>query len=274
MSATSEERFELLIGQAMSAPVSGWRFPFLDERLVRVPQSWDYVAAARALLKASRSAVDHGTGGGEILLDTGVVPPRLVATEAYPPNVAVAQRHLQPVGAWVVQVSAETHNSLGPGANNEVPSRRLPFRDEAFDLFMCRNGAFCAGEVFRLLCPGGQLVHQSGMVGPPRPGHRSLRDYFEPTPTGPGAGGWLVRESTLEAGFLVLDYREELARTMYLDIGAVVFALRMAPWTIGSFGDTELRERRGRLLELHEQIESDGPLVTAGTAIFLHASKP
>ncbi len=147
MSRTSEERFELLIGQAMSAPVSGWRFPFLDERLVRVPQSWDYVAAARALLKDSSSAIDHGTGGGEILLDTGVIPPRLVATEAYLPNVAVAQRHLQPVGAWVVQVSAETHNSLGTGANNEVPSRRLPFRDEVFDLFMCRNGAFCAGEV-------------------------------------------------------------------------------------------------------------------------------
>ncbi|MGH9226122.1 MAG: SAM-dependent methyltransferase [Acidimicrobiales bacterium] len=262
--------FQALVAQAMAAPVVGWRFPFLEERLVREPPSWDYAGLARTLLVSAATAVDHGTGGGEVLRDLGVVPPLLVATEAFPPNVAVAAGLLGPAGACVAQVSGETHNSSGPGEDNAHPARRLPFRDSAFDVFLCRNGAFCAAEAFRMLRPSGHLLHQSGLVGPRRAGEVTLRDYFVPGAPD-GWGPWPVRDRLLDAGFVLLDYREELTRILYLDIAAVVFALRMVPWTVGEF---RLDDHRSRLFELHRQIARDGPLVTASTGVYAHAVRP
>lgn len=261
--------FDGLIAAAMEAPISGWRFPFLEERLVREAPSWDYVVAARTLLDGATTAIDHGTGGGEILSDIGVAPRLLIATGAHPPNVGVAAARLRPLKAWVVQVSGQTHDSRGPGVDGTSAARRLPFRDSWLDVFLCRNGAFCANEVFRLLRTGGHLLHQSGRWGPPRPGEISLRDYFLPVRTWQGEP-WPVRDALLDAGFLVQDYREELTRNLYVDIAAVVFTLRMVPWTVGDF---RLEEHRDRLLELHRQIDRDGHLVTASTAVYVHATK-
>lgn len=261
--------FDALVAAAMEAPISGWRFPFLEERLVRESPSWNYLVEARSLLRGATTALDHGTGGGEVLSDIGVVPRLLVATEAHPPNVAVAAARLRPIKASVVQVSDQTHNSRGPGAERASAARRLPFRDGWLDVFLCRNGAFCASEAFRLLRAGGHLLHQSGRWGPPRRGETSLRDYFLRTRPWQGEQ-WSVRDDLLEAGFLIEDYREELARILYLDIAAVVFTLRMTPWTVGEF---ELEGHRDRLLELHRAIQRDGPLVTASSAIYVHAIK-
>ncbi len=80
-----------------------------------------------------------------------------------------------------------------------------------------------------------------------------------------------MRDRLLGAGFLLLDYREEMTCIMYLDIAAVVLALRMVPWTVGEF---RLDEHRSRLFELHRQIARDGPLVTASTGVFAHAVRP
>lgn len=262
--------FEALVAAAMAAPLEGWRFPFLDERLERDAPSWDWAATGGELLRDARTAMDHGTGGGEVLADVlaaaGRVPALTIATEGYPPNVAVASRRLRPLGVSVVHIHGGTFNSHGPGP----ATRRMPFVDGWLDAFLIRNGAFCPIEVFRMLRPGGRLLFQAGMVGPPRPGHVELRDQLGST-FDPGWGEWDVRATVLAAGFQVDDYREQLLCTRYLDIAAVVFSLRMVPWAVGPFS---LEQHEGRLRELHEQIERDGPLVTGSTALFLRATRP
>ncbi|HJV08802.1 MAG TPA: hypothetical protein VJ653_03950, partial [Acidimicrobiales bacterium] len=168
--------FEALVAAAMAAPIEGWRFPFLEERIERDEPSWDWTAMAADVVRGARTALDHGTGGGEVLADVlaaaGSVPALTVATEGYPPNVAVAAQRLGPLGVAVVHVHGGTFNSHGPGP----ASRRMPFFDGWLDAFLVRNGAFCPAEVFRLLRPGGRLQFQSGLVGPRRPGQVELQE--------------------------------------------------------------------------------------------------
>jgi SAM-dependent methyltransferase len=265
----SRERFDALVEEALVAPVSGWQFPFLEQRIEREQPSWDYPGTARALLANADTALDHGTGGGEVLANLGVVPHVLIATESFAPNVAVAARCLRPLGAYVVQVHGDTHDSRGPGEDNSVPARRQPFRDCWLDVFLVRNCAFCPADVYRMLRRGGRLLYQGGQVDAPRPGQRSLRDYFH-TDYETGWGCWQVRDTVLAAGFEIVDYREQLTRVVYRDIAAVVFALRMSPWTVGPFNIDAHRER---LYELHQQIDRNGGLVTSWTSLFLHARK-
>lgn len=169
--------------------------------------------------------------------------------------MGVAAARLRALKAQVVHVSDQTHDSRGPDNDGARAARRLPFRDSWLDVFLGRNGAFCASEAFRLLRAGGHLLHQSGRWGPPRRGEISLRNYLLSAQAWDGEP-WRVRDDLIEAGFLVQDYREELTRTLYLDIAAVVFSLRMAPWTVGEF---RLEDHRGRLLELHRGSSATAP---------------
>jgi hypothetical protein len=66
------------------------------------------------------TVVDLQTGGGEMLSKLPCMPRLLVATEGWPPNLAVAARRLRARGAYVVATHADR------------PS--LPFRDESVDL--------------------------------------------------------------------------------------------------------------------------------------------
>ena len=65
------------------------------------------------------------------------------------------------------------------------------------------------------------------------------------------------------AGLTVTDLRAESLRTEFRDVGAVVYFLRKVIWIVPGF-TVELY--RARLLELHEQIQRDGPFVADDAA--------
>ena len=260
--------FEELIRAAVAEPVSGWRFPFLDGRRVFDELSWDYTALARDLMASADRTLDHGTGGGEVLADIGVARELTIATEAYPPNVPVARERLEPLGVRVVQVEHGTFDTRGPDA--EHPDRRMPFEDGSFDLVLGRNVAFSSAEIFRILRPGGRVLTQMGRVGERRPGDVGLEDHF------PGVEvtswpSWSLTEHLDKAGFVIEEYREQLHRTHFHDIGALVYFLRTVPWAIPDF---TVEKYRDRLLQLHERIEAEGSLFTSGYALFAQATKP
>ncbi|MEX0948659.1 MAG: hypothetical protein WD296_07625 [Acidimicrobiia bacterium] len=263
-----DAQFEALIAEAMAAPVSGWRFTFLEERMRVERPSWNYESLARGLLQRSRRAIDHGTGGGEVLADLGVVPSLLVATEAYAPKASLAAARLSSLGASVVRVEPDTFDSRGP-IDPLTTKRRLPFRAAWADAFLARHSAFSPNEAFRVLQPGGELLYQGGLVSGRRPGHVQLRDHMG-SDYDPGWGEWEIRGTVLDAGFELLDYREQLLATHYLDIAAVVFELRKAPWAVGQF---VLDDHRERLRELHDRICRDGYLRTTWTSVLVHARK-
>ena len=98
-----------------------------------------------------------GTGGGEWLAALPVHPPLTVASEAWPPNVAVAARTLRAIGGCVVQDEGALDNDeqlvVAAARAPAVPRRRLPPGREP-------ARGVRRGEVARVLAPGGVFLTQ------------------------------------------------------------------------------------------------------------------
>ena len=96
----TDDEFERLISEALQAPFSGWDFSWLEGRLVQTAgphDELDYERRAREAVSKATAVLDLGTGGGELLSRLAPFPPIAIATEAYPPNVAVAASRLPPL---------------------------------------------------------------------------------------------------------------------------------------------------------------------------------
>lgn len=219
--------FDALIREALDEPVSGWAFPFLDGRKTSDGLTWDYSELARVLVHEADAVLDHGTGGGEVLAGLGRPHGRMIATEAYARNVPVARRTPGPLGVDVVQVSEQTFDTRGPTA--EHPDRRMPFDDASFDLVLARNVAFSSTEILRILRPGGHFLTEMGRAGAPRPGEVRLSHHFPDVKTNDWPA-WSLLDHLNGAGFVIEEYREQLGRTHFHDIGALVYFLRTVPW--------------------------------------------
>jgi len=162
---TSDE-FERLVSEALQAPFSGWDFSWLEGRRVQTGGPYgklDYERRAKEAIAKATAVLDLGTGGGELLSRLAPFPPVAIATESYPPNVAVASRRLAPLGVKVIWTDPGCHDSRGPQPQNRWPQRRLPFADATFDLVLVSSVSFCPREVYRVLKSGGTpLTSQAG----------------------------------------------------------------------------------------------------------------
>lgn len=239
-----------------SAPFSGWDFSRLDGRVVEDQPPWSYLDVVRDALAGARSLLDLGTGGGEVLSQLrDAFPPRVVATEAWAPNVVVARERLGPLGVEVVPYEAtET-------------SAKLPFQDRSFDVVISRHEAYEATEVARVLTDRGrfvtQQVHAQSLA--------ELRGLFgEPVPFPHVTADGLCSE--LRDAGLVIDRAEEWHGTMtFRDVGAIVYFLKNVPWEAPGFSvarDLAVLER------LQRRIERDGTLGFANGSLIIVARKP
>ena len=87
-------------------PFAGWDFSYLDGRLTEEREHWSYLDRAAELMRGSSSVIDMDTGGGETLLRLREHwPARVVATEDYPPNFALASERLSNQGVEVVKAA-------------------------------------------------------------------------------------------------------------------------------------------------------------------------
>ena len=279
-------RFEDLLAEGESVPVEGWDFSWFagreagsqHPRATEGRPPWGYarllghrLAALAALAGVpGAAALDLQTGGGEVLaaavstgLSTGLssgpaASPTLVATEFWPPNVAVAERNLAPLGARVVAV---------PG-----PDSDLPFPDASFDLVTSRHPVSVRwDEVARVLKPGGSYFSQD--VGHPSVGE--LTEFMmgprpEPAPDQPNRDPkWSVLAAQ-RAGLTVADLREYRGRIEFNDVAAVVVFLRKVIWIVPGFTVAGYRDR---LRALHEQIERDGPFLATTVRFLIEARR-
>ena len=145
-------------------------------------------------------------------------PSLLVGAEGYAPNVAVAAQRLRPRGGHVVAI--------------EQAQQALPFAGASFDLVTSRHPITTWwGEIARVLAPGGTYFSQQ--VGP-----RSVAELSE-LMLGPTRSSARDREraraAAEEAGLLVRDLRLERLRTVFDDVGAVVYFLRLVVWIVPGF---------------------------------------
>ena len=82
--------------------------------MIEDPLPWDYIQRACALLDGAASVLDMDTGGGERLLEMRPHwPERVVATEEYPPNLALARERLDTPGRGRPRCP---HHRRGPAA--------------------------------------------------------------------------------------------------------------------------------------------------------------
>ncbi|MER6300787.1 class I SAM-dependent methyltransferase [Kitasatospora sp. NPDC001539] len=249
--------FEELIAEAESVSVDGWDFSWLAGRASEERPSWGYQRLLAERLGTATAALDIQTGGGEVLAGAvrlGGGPSTLVATEAWPPNLAAATRLLHPLGAVVV-------------ADPDEPP--LPFADGAFDLVTSRHPVRAWwSEIARVLRPGGTYFAQH--VGPASV--FELVEYF----LGPQPEARESRRPEAEAaearaaGLEVVDLRSERLRMEFRDIGAVVYFLRKVVWMVPGFTVDAYRDR---LRELDARIRAEGPFVAHSARFLIEAHK-
>lgn len=248
------DAFDRLVAEAEAASFAGWDFSWLEGRWIDSPPPWDYGQRVLAALPEVQSLLDMGTGGGEFLVSLAPLPPDTWATENYPPNMPIARGRLEPLGVHVI---------------TGVADHALPLSDGYFDLVINRHESFDAGEVRRILKPGGRFITQQ-VGGQDNLGlNELLQDVvaFEFVDWGPA-----VAVQQLEAaGLAVTGQFEAFPETHVADIGAVVYYLRAVPWQIDGFTVASYRDK---LLALHRQILRDNGLTLLSHRFYLEAQKP
>ncbi|MER7459174.1 methyltransferase domain-containing protein [Micromonospora sp. NPDC126480] len=250
----TDRRFDELIAEGAAAPVDGWGFDWLSGRATEERPPWGYARLVADRMARVAAALDVDTGGGEVLAEVPTGPRLLVATEGWPPNVPVAARNLRRVGATVVAVT---------------PDAGLPFRDAAFDLVVSRHPVRTDwAETARVLRPGGTFLSQQIGPGTVRELSEAILGPLPPPAT--RHPGQAVAGATA-AGLRVVQLRKATLRTVFHDIGAVVWFLRKVVWTVPGF---TVDGHRPALARLHRRIEAEGPFVAHARRFLIEATKP
>ena len=234
----SHSDFERLTAEALAQDFSGWDFSWLQGRWYEEDPPWSYEGIVTAKIERAASLLDMGTGGGEFLASLAPLPPFTVATESYAPNIPVAQERLEPLGVRIVPFTEDS---------------ALPLQDNQFDLIINRHDSYSPAEIHRLLKPGGRFITQQ--VG--SQDCIQLNEYLN-APPGTYADSWTLENEInafRQAGFQIERAEEALLDSIFYDIGAIVFYLKIIEWQIPDFSPERYHEQ---LLAMHRYIEATG----------------
>jgi SAM-dependent methyltransferase len=245
--------FEKLLAEGAAVPVEGWDFSWFDGRATEERPPWGYARMMADRMARAEAALDIQTGGGEVLAEIPHPPPVLAATESWPPNVAIARRNLAPLGATVTEVADDAG---------------LPFPADSFDLVVSRHPVEVLWpEIARVLRPGGRYFSQQVGAG----SNRELTDFMMgPQPVSRSRSAQVAVAGAQAAGLTVADLREASLRTVFNDVGAVVYFLRKVLWTVPGFTVEDYREP---LRRLHDKIQAGGPFVAHAQRFLIEACK-
>ncbi len=236
-------------------PFTGWDFSYLDGRMMLDQPPWSYTSRAKELMRRASSVLDIATGSGERLLEMrDCWPGRVVATEGYPPNLALASRRLEPLGVWVVEADSDEFSPM-------------PFADGEYELVTNRHAALHLDEIARILASGGALLTRQvdGMWA------HDLLAIFGAYPQWPEASPqkyvpWLKR-----VGLELIDLREWSGKLVFTDVVAVVYYLKAVPWLVPDFSVATHLEG---LKALQRQLDAQGQLEFAAKSYLIEAGKP
>ena len=244
--------FDELVHEAEVAPIEGWDFAWLDGRAIEDRPSWHYFDKVAERATTARSLLEIEAGVGAMIGALSVLPSLAVATEGFAPSVALAAPRLQARGVHLV-VTSQTHAGL-------------PLAGETFELVISRHPIEPWWvEIERVLEPGGWYFAQH--VGP-----HSLRSLSEflmgPRPETSKRHPNVEQRAAQEAGLVVHTMEVEHPRTVFFDVGAVVYFLRLVPWIVPGFTVPRYRDA---LRELHGVIQRDGRFETTASRMLVNA---
>jgi SAM-dependent methyltransferase len=246
--------FDDLVDEAAGVDVSGWSFEWLKGRATEERPPWGYSRLLASRLPYVASALDIDTGGGEVIAGVPGLPPRMVVTEGWRPNVERTRALLGPRGVEVVPVE---------------PGRPLPFPEATFQLVISRHPVNPDwSQIARVLVDGGGYLAQH--VGPasafelieyfrgPQPSQSSARD--------PGREAAAARA----AGLQIVNLRTARCRMEFFDIGAIVYILRKCVWWVPDF---TAERYRVRLERLDAHIRTHGAFVAHSSRTLIEAKR-
>jgi SAM-dependent methyltransferase len=240
--------YDVLIGEAVGVPLTGWEFAWMDGRAVGSDPSWSFPELARRLLRRAGSLLDLDTGGGELLAELAPLPSHTVAVETWPPNTPVARDRLAPFGVPVLT--------------------ELPGGEDQFDVVLSRHGRLPADDIARLLRRGGTLLTQ-------QVGSDDLADLNAalgaPVPHPKRWTAEVAVDALQQAGLEVTDVREERPALSFHDVGAIVYQLRAVPWQVRDFSP----ERYDRALRrIDAIIRAEGGFTVTAHRFLVQANRP
>ena len=223
------------------AHIHGWDFSHIAGRYTEEDDlPWGYRKVIGRHLMPEMKILDIDTGGGEFLLSLGHPYRNTAATENYLPNVELCREVLLPLGV-------DFRPADGCGV--------LPFDDGSFDMIINRHGDFNAGEIYRVLKPGGLFITQQ--VGAEN--DRELVELLCGETELPFPEQYLditVRKFR-DAGFEILEGQECFRPIRFFDVGALVWFARIIQWEFPGFSvDANL----DRLLKAQRILERDGSI--------------
>ncbi|MFC0190108.1 class I SAM-dependent methyltransferase [Fictibacillus aquaticus] len=219
---------------------SGWDFSYITDtgRMQSELLPWSYGSMAATLVQNCDAFLDMGTGGGEFLSKLRPFPEVAWATEAYPPNVPIAAKRLEPLGVKVAQVEDDT---------------TLPFDDNQFDVIINRHESYSPKEVRRIIKDGSIFLTQQ--VG----GTDCIQiNEALGVPANDEFAHWnlhFAAEELLQNGFKITYSNESYPAQRFYDIGALIYYLKAIPWQLEDFSVEKSLEK---LYEIHTQIQSNG----------------
>jgi hypothetical protein len=101
---------------------------------------------------------------------------------------------------------------------------------------------------------------------------RELSEFMlGPLPPGSARDPQLAQAAAEGVGLRVQNLRAERLRTVFYDIGAVVYFLRLVIWIVPGF---TVGEFEPQLRALHAEIERDGAFVAHAARFLIEAAKP
>jgi SAM-dependent methyltransferase len=238
-----------------SQPFIGWDFSYLNGRMIEDQAPWSYSSRAAELMIQSSSVLDLGTGGGERLLRLREYwPSKVVVTEDYPPNFRLATERLAPFDVTVREVPLTDFDPM-------------PFAEAEFDLVLNRHSGFNAGEVARVLTPGGTFFTQQihGLWAD------DLLAAFNAKPKWPDATPDKYVPRLESARLSIVETKIWTGRLAFTDVGAIVYYLKAIPWLVPDFSvDSHLNY----LIKLQRRLEVGEALTFTARKYLIEARKP
>ena len=235
-------------------PFIGWDFSYLDGRMIEDQVPWSYAARSAELMRQSNSVLDLNTGGGERFLALrDHWPQKVVVTEEWPPNHALATERFKPFGVPVHNVRL-------------TDTDPMPFADGEFDLVMNRHAAFNSAEVARVLAPNGTFITQQmhGLSS------EKLQAVFGAKPQWPDAIPETYVSRLKRSGLAMIDLQNWRGNLRFTDVGAIVYYLKAVPWTVPNFS---VLTHQNALLMLQAQLDAGQPLLFDTRSYLIEARK-
>jgi SAM-dependent methyltransferase len=200
-----------------STHFSGWDFSYLNGRMEEDTIPWNYKNIVENYLCGKETLLDMNTGGGEFLVSLTNLPKNVFATEGYKPNIPIAKKRFEQKGIILQSIDKDS---------------LIPFDDGYFDIIINRHGSYDVKELKRALKQNGIFITQqvgglNGIDINMALGIKSM-EYIE----------WcliknieIFRENKMES----IESGENIGKTKFTDIGAVVYYLKCVPWQVNDF---------------------------------------